>query len=73
MIKFLIIVAVLFVVLVTSYVLSGLCADYAKEKGYKWDKYFWICFILGVTGYFYVAALPDQTARRKLASIRSCG
>lgn len=54
-----------FVWVVFSFSLGGACADLASEKGYNWGKAFWICFFLGITGCFLVAAWPDQKLRKR--------
>ena len=63
MIKFLIIVAVLFVGLVTAFVTGGISADVAQEKGYNWDRAFFLCFFLGITGLFLMKARPNLVIR----------
>ena len=58
-----------FVWLVTTFVISGIHADFACEKGYDWYKAFWLCFFLGLPGCFLVAARPDLNAREKVKSL----
>ena len=42
----------------------------AEEKGYKGQKYFWLCFLFGLIGYIYVAALPDLKLRSRIRDIQ---
>ena len=37
----------------------------AKAKGYYQSRYFWLCFLFGLTGYLLVIALPDRNSAWK--------
>lgn len=65
MITIIVSVAVVFVSLVTAFVLGGVFADIATEKGYDWYNAFWLCFFFGYVGYLLVAARPDKRMRDK--------
>lgn len=55
--------------LAISLFLCTLFADIAVEKGYSRSTYFLICLFCGILGYIWVAALPDQTLRTKVAEL----
>ena len=48
------------IALAISIVLCSTFARIAAAKGYSYQKYFGICFFLGMIGYIMVAALPDD-------------
>ena len=50
-------------VLIIRVLLSILMANMAKQKGYNDVLYFFICFIFGIFGYVFTAALPDIRLR----------
>lgn len=62
-------IAILSVALVTDYVVSGICADTARDKGYQWDTAFWLCFLLGITGCLLVISWPNLRARCDLMAL----
>lgn len=51
---------ILAVVLIIQYFVAAEFYDVANKKGYESRKYFWIPFLLGITGYLLVIALPDR-------------
>ena len=65
MVTIIVSVVIAFVSLVTAFVLGGVFADIAIDKGYDWYKAFWLCFFLGYIGYIYVIARPDKRIREK--------
>lgn len=69
MIQTIAIVAGTLAAILSNFILSGILADIAKEKGYDWDKAFWLCFFLTVVGYLNVAARPDLKARADLEAL----
>ncbi len=38
----------------------------AAEKGYSSQKWFWLCFLLGLPGWLMVVALPDMKLQKLL-------
>ena len=40
----------------------------AQAKGYHENKYLWICFFLGITGYLLVIALPNRASAKAEAN-----
>ena len=44
--------------------IAWLFQNAAEEKGHGDQKYFWICLLLGLPGWIYVAALPDVASKR---------
>ena len=61
---------IIIVGLIISLALSNKFADFAEQKGYERNHYFWICFFLGMLGYVWVAALPDAALRREIAALK---
>lgn len=56
--------------LIVLYVVLACCfANYAAQKGHSNDLFFWVCLLLGTTGYLMVAALPDRTLHKQLDRI----
>ena len=57
-----IIVLALIIVLVVKVFIANEFCTVAEEKGYDEEgrKYFWIPFLLGITGYLLIIALPDR-------------
>lgn len=56
-----IIVAVIFfwIGIFINYLITKEFYSISKQKGYNQEKYFWICFFLGIIGYLLVIALPN--------------
>jgi len=52
-------------IVVQAVIISLLCLDLAKEKGYPWTKMLYGLF-LSVIGLLYVIGLPDKYARPSL-------
>lgn len=69
MIQTIAIVGGILAAILSNYLLSAICADIAKEKGYDWDKAFWLCFFLTVVGYLQIAARPDLKARADMEAL----
>lgn len=42
------------------WVLANEFAEVAEQKGYAYEKFFWLCFLLGNGAYLLVIALPSQ-------------
>ena len=51
------------IAIAVSYFLANCFYDIACEKGFEERKYFWISFLLGISGYLLVIALPDRKDR----------
>lgn len=57
------------IALVIDYLIAKAFANCAKDKGYQYSTYFWVCFLLGMIGYCVVAALPDKILNEKMHQI----
>lgn len=57
------ILLVLVLVLVLSFFIALWFYEVAKEKGHHDNKYFWICFWLGIIGWLLIVALPDRAEK----------
>ena len=56
-----ILICVLFLVyLMLSFFIAHHFSEVASEKGYRDNKYFWLCFWFGLSGWLLVCALPDR-------------
>lgn len=51
--------------------LSMWFSELAGRKGYSTTLFFWMCLLLGVMGYCWVAALPDRATREQLEQVRA--
>ena len=70
------IVVALCVLLLSAYVLGGISADFAVEKGYDWDQTFNLCFFLGLFGCGFfgpvlVKSRPDLRLRDQVAKLET--
>ena len=61
--EFLIIVALALFIWLNAFI-SRQFQLVANDKGYTEEKYFWICFFLGIVGYILVAALPVKSTSK---------
>lgn len=52
-----------FVFAFIRYILSGVFADIAQEKGYEWSNAFRLCIFLGLLGYLLIYARPNLALR----------
>ena len=64
------IIMVVLINIAISLCLSMKFANFAWQKGYDRTPYFWLCFILGILGYCWVAALPDMALYDELIKLR---
>jgi hypothetical protein len=63
--------AFLVVVIFANIVMAFKMQEVVEKKGYTDVNAFLLCFLFGIFGYFYVAALPDLELRKMLKSIET--
>ena len=63
-------ILILVAVLAIHFFLASKAGEIADDKGYDGNKWKWICFWLGLTGYILVAAMPDLTMQSTLKEIK---
>lgn len=62
-------ILILVAVLAIHFYLASKAGEIADDKGYDGDKWKWICFWLGLSGYILVAAMPNLTMQATLKNI----
>ncbi len=62
---------ILILLLLLNYYIAKQFQSIARDKGYIEDKYFHLCFWLGLVGYLMVIALPTREKERTSTSYKA--